>query len=313
MKKTIFGALLLAVIAIFVGCKKQPLDTPQATICMKRELTQCSDPWGSYNPSMGSAQIFFWEYFTNNNIQASVTNLTLPDSTFVACAACICPSGYTLYVQTTSQYVQALTDLGFVPCQAEATVCMKRTLTQCAETWMPDHTAALPLSELFAEYCTTNNINATFTNITVDSSLIQVCAACTCLSGKIMYVEAAPEAVAALQNVGFVTCNPSGDNNLVGEWVYKSMSGGIGGGTINLTPYNGRLIFTNTTATFMESSVITNVLPYFIVEKVSSFPGEYGITYESGTPATNNFWIRNDSLFLSDLIYDGYITTLVRQ
>ena len=312
MKKTIFGALLLTVITLFFACKKQPLETPQATICMKRDLTQCSDPWGSYNPSMGSAQAFFNTYFTNNNLQATFSNLTLSDSTFITCFGCFCPSGEMLYVQAESQSVQALTNLGFVPCQAEATVCMKRMLTQCAETWMPDHTAALPLSELFAEYCTTNNINATFTNITVDSSLIQVCAACTCLSGKIMYVEAAPEAVAALQNVGFVTCNSSGNNSLVGEWVYKSASGGITGAMIDLTPENRRVSFSATEATFTQGTNMPYVLPYFVVEKNPSFPGEYGITYESGTPSTNNFWIRNDSLFLSDLMYDGYVTTLVR-
>jgi hypothetical protein len=279
---------------------------------MKRDLTQCSDPWGSYHSSTSSAEVFFNTYFTNNNIQAIFSNLTLPDSTSVTCFGCFCPSGETLYVQAASQSVEALTDLGFVSCEAIATICMKKALTQCAEPWGTHHAVNTPAPSFFNNYFSTNQINATFTNIVVDSTLIQICAACQCLSGEVLYVEAAPDAIAYLQNLGFFPCNELGCGDLVGEWDYKLMGGGISGGIIDLTTQNRRVSFSGTEATFTQGTSIPYVLPYFIVPKNTSFPGDYGITYESGTPATNNFWIRNDTLFLSDLIYDGYITILVR-
>ena len=198
-------------------------------------------------------------------------------------------------------------------------LCMRYAMTQCADPWGYVFCGTPPTptdSSLVVDYFAAHHIGATFGHISYTDPGI-VCAACNCISGKTLFVEAANATEAAkLTALGFTTCTSAPVNNpVLGQWNYVWVSGGLSGISQTLVGQNQWIDLSASTLLFTAYNGATQIdqAGFSLVAKNASFPGDYGINYSEVSWLPQNYRVRNDSLWLYDAAYDGMTFTLVRR
>jgi hypothetical protein len=201
------------------------------------------------------------------------------------------------------------------PVQTVQPIFMKYAMTQCADVWGYPQTASTTPQVFFNTYFTNNNIGATYKSIFHDPNLAAVCAACTCASGDVLYVEATPAAVAQLTQMGFVQCASAPHSNVLwGDWLYVQQIGGFSPPLLDMRSLNHHLLFAGNQVTLTKGSNPPTTRTYSIVPPKPNIQYGNGIAYDNNTTAQENFMVRNDSLFIdSNVAADGFHSILIRQ
>jgi hypothetical protein len=200
------------------------------------------------------------------------------------------------------------------PIKTVLPIYMKYTMTQCADVWGYPQGATTTPQVFFNTYFTNNNIGATYKSIFHDPNLVAVCAACTCSSGSVLYIEATQAAVAQLTQMGFVQCSSVPRSNVLwGDWLYVRKTGGFAGVNEDIRNLNHHLVFAGNQVTLREGNNPPTTRTYSIVPPNPNSQYDNGIAYDNNTIAQDNFMIRNDSLFIGDVAADGFHFILERQ
>jgi hypothetical protein len=202
-------------------------------------------------------------------------------------------------------------------------VCMKYAMTQAADPWMFVGCGVPPIptdSMMITDYFRNNHLDATYNHIDyVDLGI--ACTSAMCPSGKTLYVEVASADVSKLTALHFIPCSDvfptQNTNNLMGQWNYVWISGGFAGIDQSMVNEHKWVDFTGTNqALFYTNTALLEQATYMIGPRDSSFwGGDYGIQYNvtTGSMISQNYSLRNDTLFLYTNVSDGLNYKLTRR
>ncbi|MDX1651883.1 MAG: hypothetical protein R3277_05290 [Brumimicrobium sp.] len=111
--------LYFLALVFFNGCRKAPEDNhcgwnKKNEVCMYFQETQCANPWDFYSTDEEEYLNKIEAYLESKGIEV-LRILRKMNGPEIVCMACSCPSGATIYIQTTNSDVIKAENQGFRP------------------------------------------------------------------------------------------------------------------------------------------------------------------------------------------------------